>query len=142
MTTEAPFDIDDRKTYEFSKTLTAEDVEAFARVSGDNQPLHLDDAQAARTRFKKRIAHGILTASIISAAIGTQVAPGKVVIYLGQTLNFLAPVYLDDTVTAKLNVISTNAPRRQATLLATVVNQDGVEVLKGESRIMIEAYED
>ena len=142
MTTEAPFDIDDRKTYEFSKTLTAEDVEAFARVSGDNQPVHLDDAQAARTRFKKRIAHGILTAGVISAAIGTQVAPGKVVIYMGQTLNFLAPVYLGDTVTAKLNVISTNAPRRQATLLATVVNQDGVEVLKGESRIMIEAYED
>ena len=79
---------------------------------------------------------------IISAAIGTQVAPGKVVIYMGQTLNFLAPVYLGDTVTAKLNVISTNAPRRQATLLATVVNQDGVEVLKGESRIMIEDYED
>ena len=142
MTTQPAFELDDRKTFEFTKTLTADDVEAFARVSGDNQPLHLDDGMAAKSRFKKRIAHGILTAGIISAAIGTQVAPGQVVIYMGQTLNFLAPVYLGDTVTAKLNVISTNAPRRQATLLATVVNQDGAEVLKGESRIMVEPYED
>ena len=142
MTTEAPFDIDDRKTYEFSKTLTAEDVEALARVSGDNQPLHLDDAQAARTRFKKRIAHGILTAGIISAAIGTQVAPGKVVIYMGQTLNFLAPAFLGDTLTANLKVIGMNAPRRQVTFLSTVVNQDGVEVVKGETRAMIEDFED
>ena len=142
MTTQPAFDLDERKTFEFTKTLTPEDVEAFARVSGDNQPLHLDDAMAAKSRFKKRIAHGILTAGIISAAIGTQVAPGQVVIYMGQTLNFLAPVYLGDTVTAKLSVISMNAPRRQATLLATVTNQDGAEVLKGESRIMVEPYED
>ena len=138
--TQPKFDLDDRKTYEFSKTLTAEDVEAFARVSGDTQPLHLDDAMAARSRFKKRIAHGILTAGVISAAIGTKVAPGQVVIYMGQTLNFLAPVYLGDTVTAQLRIISMNAPRRQATLLAKVVNQDGVEVLNGESKIMVEAY--
>ncbi len=142
VTTQPAFDLDERKTFEFTKTLTADDVEAFARVSGDNQPLHLDDAMAAKSRFKKRIAHGILTAGIISAAIGTQVAPGQVVIYMGQTLNFLAPVYLGDTVTAKLSVISTNAPRRQATLLATVTNQDGAEVLKGESRVMVEPYED
>ena len=138
--TQPKFDLDDRKTYEFSKTLTADDVEAFARVSGDTQPLHLDDAMAARSRFKKRIAHGILTAGVISAAIGTKVAPGQVVIYMGQTLNFLAPVYLGDTVTAQLRIISMNAPRRQATLLAKVVNQDGVEVLNGEAKIMVEAY--
>jgi len=141
MTTQ-PFDLDDRKTYEFTKTLTAEDVESFAKISGDDQPVHLDDAQAARSRFKKRIAHGILTAGIISAAIGTKVAPGQVVIYMGQTLNFLAPVYLGDTITAKLRVISMNAPRRQATLLANVTNQDGAEVLNGESRIMVEPYSD
>ena len=140
MTTEPAFDLDDRKTYEFTKTLSSEDVEAFARISGDEQPVHLDAAVAARSRFQKRIAHGMLTAGLISAAIGTQVAPDQVVIYIGQTLNFLAPVYVGDTITARLRVISVNVPRRQATLLANVSNQDGVEVLTGESRIMVEPY--
>ena len=140
--TQAPLNIDEREIFEFTKTITAEDVEAFARVSGDTQPLHLDDAMAGKSRFKKRIAHGILTAGIISAAIGTKVAPGQVVIYMGQTLTFMAPVFLGDTVTAKLQAISINAPRRQVTLKASVVNQDGAEVLNGQSQVMIEPYED
>ena len=140
--TQQPLSIDDRTVFEFAKTISAEDVEAFARVSGDTQPLHLDEGKASKSRFKKRIAHGILTAGIISAAIGTKVAPGQVVIYMSQTLNFIAPVYLGDTITARLQVISLNAPRRQVTLKATVVNQDGVEVLNGQSQVMIEPYED
>ena len=103
--TENTLNINTKKVFEFTKVLTAGDVESFADASGDTQPLHLDDEMAGKSRFKKRIAHGILTAGIISAAIGTQVAPGQVVIYMGQSLKFLAPVYLGDSVTAKLSVI-------------------------------------
>ena len=134
--------IDTKKTFEFSKILSSEDVESFAIASGDTQPLHLDDSQASKTRFKKRIAHGILTAGVISAAIGTQVAPGQVVIYMNQSLKFLGPVYIGDTVTAKLNVISINAPRKTVTLKASVINQSGDEILSGQSEVMIEPYED
>ena len=140
--TEDTLNIDTKKVFEFTKILTADDVESFADASGDTQPLHLDDEMAAKSRFKKRIAHGILTAGIISAAIGTQVAPGQVVIYMGQSLKFLAPVYLGDSVTAKLSVISINVPRRLITLKATVVNQKGEEVLTGQSEVMIEPYEE
>ena len=73
--------IDTKKVFEFTKVLSADDVESFADASGDTQPLHLDDEMAGKSRFKKRIAHGILTAGVISAAIGTKVAPGKVVIW-------------------------------------------------------------
>jgi 3-hydroxybutyryl-CoA dehydratase len=140
--TENTLNIDTKKVFEFTKVLTADDVESFADASGDTQPLHLDDEMAGKSRFKKRIAHGILTAGIISAAIGTQVAPGQVVIYMGQSLKFLAPVYLGDSVTAKLSVISINVPRRLVTLKATVVNQKGEEVLTGQSEVMIEPYEE
>lgn len=132
--------IDDRKVYSFTKKITARDVEMFAEASGDDQPLHLDEAVAAKSRFKHRIAHGVLTAGLISAALGTRVAPGQVVIYMGQTLRFLAPVYLGDTLTAELRVTGMNAPRRQVTFGARVVNQDGVEVLRGETQAMIEPY--
>ena len=134
--------IDTKKVFEFTKVLSADDVESFADASGDTQPLHLDDEMAGKSRFKKRIAHGILTAGVISAAIGTKVAPGQVVIYMGQSLRFLAPVYLGDAITAKLSVISINAPRRLVTFKACVVNQDGQEVLTGQSEVMIEPYED
>jgi 3-hydroxybutyryl-CoA dehydratase len=140
--TNSILNIDTKKTFEFSKVLSAEDVESFAIASGDTQPLHLDDSQASKTRFKKRIAHGILTAGVISAAIGTQVAPGQVVIYMNQSLKFLGPVYIGDTVTAKLNVISINAPRKTVTLKASVINQSGDEILAGQSEVMIEPYED
>jgi 3-hydroxybutyryl-CoA dehydratase len=140
--TNSILNIDTKKTFEFSKILSSEDVESFAIASGDTQPLHLDDSQASKTRFKKRIAHGILTAGVISAAIGTQVAPGQVVIYMNQSLKFLGPVYIGDTVTAKLNVISINAPRKTVTLKASVINQSGDEILSGQSEVMIEPYED
>ena len=121
--------IDTKKVFEFTKVLSADDVESFADASGDTQPLHLDDEMAGKSRFKKRIAHGILTAGVISAAIGTKVAPGKVVIYMGQSLRFLAPVYLGDAITAKLSVISINAPRRLVTLKASVVKNALIRIL-------------
>src|SRR3989304_3110880 len=97
-----PVNLGDRAS--FTKTVTEEDVQAFARVTGDTQPLHLDDAFAARTRFKRRIAHGMLSAGFISAALGTKLAPDATVVYLSQSLRFRAPVYPGDTVTAKIAV--------------------------------------
>jgi 3-hydroxybutyryl-CoA dehydratase len=138
--TQQALPVDDRKVYEYTKTITDEDIQNFAKATGDYQPLHVDDEKAGQSRFKKRIAHGILTAGLISTVLGMKVAPNHVVIYMGQTLQFLAPVYVGDTLTASLRVISVNAPRGQYTFAASVKNQDGVEVVKGETRAMVEAF--
>jgi len=122
----------------FSKTLTAEDIRKFAEVSGDDQPLHLDPAFAARSRFKEPIAHGILSASVISAAIGTKLAPGKVIIYLSQNLRFRAPVKPGETITATCTATAVDAERSRVTLETKVTNQDGGEVVTGEAQVMVE----
>jgi 3-hydroxybutyryl-CoA dehydratase len=96
-----------------SKLITERDVEAFAAVSTDTNPVHLSDEFAAGTRFKRRIAHGLLTASLISAALGTEL-PGPGAIYLSQNLKFTAPVYLGDVVTATVTIVALDSQRRQA----------------------------
>ena len=118
-----------------TKTFTDEDVRSFAAISGDKNPVHLDDEYAATTQFKKRIAHGMLTAGLISAILGTQL-PGEGSIYLGQTLNFKAPVYLDDTITATVTVIKMHERKPIVTLETVCTNQDGVVVLEGEAVLL------
>lgn len=118
-----------------SKTFSDEDVQAFAAVSGDKNPVHLDEIYAATTPFKKRIAHGMLTASLISAVLGTKL-PGEGSIYLGQTINFKAPVYLDDTITATVTVTKLHERKPIVTLETVCTNQDGVVVLDGEATMM------
>src|SRR6266705_6615731 len=86
------------------RTITDSDIVRFAEVSGDRNPVHLDEAYAARSLFGGRVAHGFLTASLISAVIGTQL-PGPGTIYLGQTLKFLAAVHIGDTLTVSVEVI-------------------------------------
>lgn len=125
-------------TVSFSKTVTAEDIRKFAEVSGDDQPLHLDPAFAARSRFKEPIAHGILSAGVLSAAVGTKLAPGKVVIYLSQTLRFRAPVKPGETITATCTATAVDVERSRVTLDTKVTNQDGVDILTGEAQVMIE----
>lgn len=125
-------------TVSFSKTVTAEDIRKFAEVSGDDQPLHLDPAFAARSRFKEPIAHGILSAGVLSAAVGTKLAPGKVVIYLSQTLRFRAPVKPGETITATCTATAVDVERSRVTLDTKVTNQDGVEILTGEAQVMVE----
>lgn len=116
-----------------SKTFTDEDVRAFAQTSGDTNPVHLNDAYAAGTRFGQRIVHGMLTASLISATIANDL-PGEGTIYLSQTLQFKAPVLLDDTITATVEV---TAVRRKIVTLATrCTNQDGTLVIEGEAVVM------
>src|SRR5256884_9514216 len=91
-----------RATHE--RTITDSDIVRFAEVSGDRNPVHLDAAYAARSPFGQRIAHGFLIGSLISAVLGTDL-PGPGTIYLGQTLKFLAPVHINDSVTVSVEVI-------------------------------------
>ncbi len=96
-----------------SKPITERDVETFAAVSTDTNPIHLSDEFAASTKFKRRIAHGLLTASLISAVLGTKL-PGPGAIYVSQNLKFTAPVYLGDVVTARVTLVSLDSLHRFA----------------------------
>jgi 3-hydroxybutyryl-CoA dehydratase len=119
-----------------SKTFTDADVRGFAQVSGDTNPIHLDDAYAAATRFGRRIVHGMLTASLISAALANDL-PGEGTVYLSQTLQFKAPVFVGETITAVVEVAKFRADRRIATLVTTCTNQDGKVVLEGEAVVLV-----
>jgi 3-hydroxybutyryl-CoA dehydratase len=116
------------------RTITDADIVRFAEVSGDRNPVHLDAAYAARSPFGGRVAHGFLTGSLISAVIGMEL-PGPGSIYLGQTLKFLAPVRIDDTVTVSVEVIGVREEKRLLTLRTDCTNQDGVLVITGEATV-------
>ncbi len=119
-----------------SMTITDETIHAFADLSGDRNPVHLDDAYAAGTRFGRRIAHGMIAAGLISATLANEM-PGPGSVYLGQTLQFKAPVYPGDTVTATVEVKSIRADKPIVTLSTYCVNQDGVRVLEGEATVLV-----
>lgn len=112
-----------------SKTITSADVVMFAGVSTDCNPLHLSDEAAKEGIFGKRVAHGMLSASLISAVLGTKL-PGEGTVYMGQTLRFKKPVFLDDTVKATVT-IKELIPEKNRVILDTVctVNRDGVDVV-------------
>jgi 3-hydroxybutyryl-CoA dehydratase len=131
-----PIAVGDR--VEFTKTVTEDDVVAFAHVTGDEQPLHLDPDFGKRTRFGKRIAHGMLSAGYISAALGTKLAPGWVVVYLSQQLRFRLPVALGDTITAQVEVTALDPEKRIATLRTDCLNQDGTVVVQGEATVLLD----
>jgi len=115
-----------------TRRVTAAGVERFAEITGDRNPIHLDPAFAETTRFKHRIAHGLLTASYVSAVLGSEL-PGPGTIYLSQSLTFKAPVYLDDEITAKVTVLKYRADKQILTLRTECVNQDGVTVMEGQA---------
>ena len=120
-----------------AKTITDADIVLFAGVSCDTNPVHVDDEYAAGTRFGGRIAHGMLSASLISAAIANKL-PGPGTIYLGQSLRFLAPVRPGDTVKATVTVKEINSEKRRATL-STVCTVEGVAVIEGEAQVLVPA---
>lgn len=120
------------------RRVTAEDIELFARVSGDTNPVHLDDAYAANTRFGKRIAHGMLSVSIVSAILGNDF-PGHGTIYLGQDVKFRAPVYIGDELTATVELVKFREDKRIATFRTVCSNQDGVVVMEGEAVVIAPA---
>jgi 3-hydroxybutyryl-CoA dehydratase len=117
---------------EFSKTISESDIYLYAGVTGDFNPAHINEAYASKTFFKTRIAHGMLVAGFISAILGTQL-PGPGAIYIRQELNFLAPVRVGDTITARAEVIEIIAEKNRVRLKTTCVNQDGTLVLEGEA---------
>ena len=116
-----------------SKTITEQAVIEFARITSDTNPLHLDEEYASRTRFGGRIAHGMLGASLISAVLGTKLGGP---IYLGQTLRFLKPVRIGETITATAVVTAVNQEKNIATLSTSVTNADGAEVIVGEASVL------
>lgn len=115
--------------------ITGQMIDLFAQASGDVNPVHLDEAYAATTQFGKRIAHGMLTASLISAILGNDM-PGNGSIYLSQSVKFKAPVFIDDVITAAVECTAYRADRRIATFSTTCVNQDGKLVLEGEAVVI------
>lgn len=123
---------------EFEKTVTAEDIALFARVSGDTNPLHTDQAYAAKTRFGECIAHGMLSAGFISAVLGTKLAPHCCAVYLNQTLRFIRPVKAGDTVKAVAEVKGIEPEKRVFTIETNCYNQNGEAVVKGEAVVLLD----
>lgn len=117
------------------RTVMERDVSLFADLSGDANPIHLCDRYAANTKFGQRIAHGMLTASLVSALLGTKL-PGPGAVYLSQTLTFLAPVRIGDVVTARVEVVELVPERRRARLFCDCV-VDGKAVLEGEAWVAL-----
>ncbi len=118
----------------FTKTVTDADIYLFAGVTGDLNPAHIDEEYAKGTFFKTRIAHGMLSAGFISAVIGTRL-PGPGTVYMRQTLDFLAPVRIGDTVTATVAVVDKLEEKKRVRLKTTCTNQEGVTVLDGEALV-------
>lgn len=124
-------------TASVSKVIDHDAIVAFAEVSGDHNRVHLDEDFAATTMFKTRIAHGMLSASLISTVIGMEL-PGQGTIYLSQTLNFRAPVKLGDTVTVTVEITEIDQRRRRVTL-ACVAKVGDTVVLDGEAKVLAQA---
>lgn len=119
-----------------SRTISDDDIRAFANATGDHNPLHLDEQFAKQTRFGKRIAHGMLSASLISAVIANEL-PGQGSIYLGQTLQFVAPVFPGDTVTARITVTSIREDKPIIKLETVCTNQRDEVVIRGEATVLV-----
>jgi 3-hydroxybutyryl-CoA dehydratase len=121
---------------ELSRTVSDEDVRRFAEVTGDFNPVHVDEAAAARSMFGGRVAHGMLAAGMISAVLGTRL-PGEGTIYLSQSLRFTKPVRIGDRVTARVEVVEVIPAKRRVRLSTAVRNQGDEVVLEGEALVMV-----
>jgi 3-hydroxybutyryl-CoA dehydratase len=120
---------------EITKTIEQSDIDAFARVTGDHNPVHVDEEFAKTTRFGRRIAHGMLTASLISAVLANHL-PGEGSVYLGQTLQFVAPVFPGDEITARVTVREIREDKPIVKLETVCVNQRDEIVIRGEATVL------
>jgi 3-hydroxybutyryl-CoA dehydratase len=120
-----------------SREITEGDIQRMAEITGDYNPLHMDEDFAKRTRFKGRIAHGVFSVGLISAVLGTKL-PGPGSIFLRQTLDFLYPVRAGDVLTAEVEVISWQADKRIIALKTRCLNQDGRVVVSGEAVLLVD----
>ena len=128
-------DLEVGQAAELRRTVAAADLDAFAAVTGDTNPVHLDEAYAAATPFKGRIAHGMLSAGYISAVLGTQL-PGPGAIYVSQTLSFRRPVRIGDEVTAQVKITAIDPARGRVTF-ATACAVAGKTVVEGEAVVVV-----
>lgn len=119
----------------FQKTITETDVYLYAGITGDLNPAHINQVEAEKTMFQGRIAHGMLTAGLVSAVLGMKL-PGPGSIYLGQELKFMAPVKIGDTIKAEVEIIEKLDEKNRIKLNTICTNQNGTEVLKGVATIM------
>lgn len=120
------------ETASLTLTITDEMVRRFAELSGDNNPVHLDDAYAAKTRFKRRIAHGMLVSSTFSKLAGMQL-PGPGTIIVSQETRYKAPCYIGDTVTAQLKIVSVREDKPIIKIENSIHNQNGDLLTEGEA---------
>ncbi len=124
-----------------TRTITDEIVREFAVLSGDTQPLHLEDDYAAQTRFGKRIAHGALLVGMVSAVLGVKMAgQDATIIFLGLTTNFVNPVYIADEITATCTVTSVRDDKPIVKLGVSCTNQSDAEVMNGEAVVYIDPH--
>jgi 3-hydroxybutyryl-CoA dehydratase len=123
---------------EITKTIEQSDINAFADVTGDHNPVHVDEEFAKTTRFGKRIAHGMLSASLISAVLANKL-PGAGSVYLGQTLQFVAPVFPGDEITARVTVKEIREDKPIVKLETICVNQRDEVVIRGEATVLTAA---
>ena len=121
----------------FTKTVTEADVTTFAGLIGDFNPLHVDAEYARKSRFGRRVAHGMFTGGLISAVLGNKL-PGPGAIYLNQQIEFLAPVYIGDTITAVAEVSSWRPEKRIITLKTDAYNQADKQVVTGKAVLLVE----
>ncbi len=119
-------------TAEFAKTVSEGDIYQYAGISGDFNPVHVNEAYAEKTFFKTRIAHGMLSAGFISNVLGNQL-PGPGSVYIRQEINFLAPVRIGDTITARVTVIGIDAENNRVSLKTECINQNGTTVISGQA---------
>ncbi len=119
---------------EISKTVSETDIYLYAGITGDFNPAHLDETYARETFFKTRIAHGMLTAGFISAALANRL-PGPGSIYLHQEMDFIAPVHIGDTITARVEVIEINAEKNRVRFRTHCYNQEGTCILDGAALV-------
>jgi 3-hydroxybutyryl-CoA dehydratase len=123
-----------------TRTIADSDVTTFAQITGDTNPLHVDDEYARKGRFGRRVVHGMLTAGLISAVLGNKL-PGPGCIYLSQQIEFLAPVFVGDTITAVVEVSEWRPERRIITLKTECHNQDQQAVLTGKAVLLVDQPE-
>ncbi|NQD93696.1 MaoC family dehydratase [Pseudomonas sp. CrR25] len=134
-TSNTPYDaLEVGQTASYSKTVEERDIQLFAAVSGDHNPVHLDAEYAATTMFKERIAHGMFSGALISAAVACEL-PGPGTIYLGQTMRFTLPVKLGDTLTVRLEILE-KLPKFRVRVATRVFNQNDELVVDGEAEIL------
>ncbi len=128
-------------TGSITRVITDEVVRKFAELSGDEQPLHLDDDYASSTRFGQRIGHGALLVGMVSAVLGDEMAvDDATIIFLGLSVNFVAPVHINDTVTAKCEVTSVREDKPIVKLAVTCQNGEDEEVMNGEATVYIDPH--